>query len=275
MTLLLFPACASSGEVDIVDTADKEDGSWVVRADPGYRHVGLLCPAATGCKATITFDFTQLGADPADLSVLIGRSENDLKEAGSVVVNGSAELVIEIDEPPTDSVPASSLDHDPAIRLLALIQLADENPVEYQLTHCMQDQMKHSEYFPEEVTKKFTIHDATDTDVFTFEVVDDPSFVALPLQGHIIEIERISDGLSAESDTTATYTCKSDGEVLEFELTRAILDNEAGDLSFGLNPDCKGLDDSGTVTITVNDPKANSRRCPGYFVYSEVQADYL
>lgn len=272
--LLLAQGCSSSDDLNIVDQGDKEDVVGAIATDPGYVMFLLPCSAKTGCRSTTILDFDQLGAEAGEVTVSIGRTQAELREVGTAPVNGKGEFILEINELADASIVSeTSLGYDPSEKLIVMVELNNDNPVSYQMSNCIRDILPPEGVNPLILHSPYTLHDSADTDVFSFDVVDDFNLDTSNLTGNIIEIDRVAVGadLSAKSVTEAVYTCKSDGEEIPFELTR----DRDGSYSLGLDPDCNGTDDSGTVTVKVNDPEADARSCPTYYLYAEVQASHL
>lgn len=282
--LLLSQGCGSSDDLNIVGQSDKEDLVGVIAADPGYVMALLPCPASTGCRSTTILDFAQVGINPAKVAVSIGRTPSELRELGTIDVRGGRidptqsanddnTFIVEINEPAdADIKDDGSLGYDPREKILVQMQLLDDSPATYEMTNCIHDlKPVDGSASPLILHRQQTIHAPTDVDVFSFDVVDELSFDTSIQYGKIIEVTRTGTQFSAKASTEAIYTCKSDGEELKLEVLR----DQGSYLELGIDPDCKGQDDSGTVTIRVSDPEADIRSCPTYHLYAEVQASYL
>lgn len=89
---------------------------------------------------------------------------------------------------------------------------------------------------------------------------------------YVVEVTR-SNSRSFSSDlvVNATYTCHSDGEVLDLEGGR----ESPLKVTYGINPNCNSNDDSGTVHVEVSDPGADVRSCPKYVLTARAEPSYL
>lgn len=277
-SLFLLQACSGAErDLPFEITDDKSDTLGVVAVDPGYQVRVLQCPADTGCKGTFVFDLQQVGADPAQAIIHVGRTPDTLRKLATQTVAGETELVIELDEPEATSwtEPEEGWGHDPGQVILVYIELGDDNPLSYNMSFCRQDLRFDLGYqdFTEH-SQRFTIHDAEDEDVFTLEIVDSPNVDTSGDGSPAIKIKRFSQNESNFSDkaeTSATYTCATSNEEFPLEVVK----EDAANYQLAITPDCQGTDDSGTVTIRVKDPEATVRSCPSYYLFTDLNLGRL
>jgi len=283
LPILISTACERGTPLEIIDAEDRQDQTSIIKADPGYQAFAIACPAATGCEGSLVLDFEQLGAEAAAVSVLVGRTEDDLREVARTDIDGSAQLVASFAEATRDDVTQDSADgYDATKSVLVMLQLENESPVKYTIDDCLHDIDGASDYLfdgqPVDLNTSdnrrpvFSLHDGSDEDTFSFDVIDSGNFDTSIRTGKAVEVTRTTSRNFSESAVfEVTYTCHSDGEVLSLE----VVGETPLDVTLGIDPDCSSLDDSGTVRVTVKDPGADVFSCPKYVLSATAQPSYL